>query len=252
MTSLLTVTRLVTWDPIFFNKTGEAKKNATALDITVRLDYRNKNDTAWVLLKKYEKVPAQFGFFTLPITKELHKYKTTNVTITLLTSPFGHTNVKEVPHKLPIVIKDPANPEDSKTELPTGIKLAIALPVIFGGIFILLIGVCLWNRKTRRIQLGNIMSRSRDGYSGRRERRQRFDNSLNTGGIQLDNGPLSPPADGYRDEPPTRPRRDSDGLGSLAGSPVDGSFEQQGTTGGRNAFRDEMARQHAERHDDRY
>jgi hypothetical protein len=47
------------------------------------------------------------------------------------------------------------------------------------------------------------------------------------------------------------PRRDSDDLDSLAGSPVVANFHGQGSTGGRNAFRDEMSRQDRLRQEER-
>lgn len=144
--------------------------------------------------------------------------------------------------ELPVVIaKAPFDPMPP-SQVPKGQTLVIALPVTFGAIALLVVGLCLWNRKTRRIQLGNVMSRSRRGYTGRRTR-----NLLNrkNDGIQL-GAPVSPPVD-YRDIP-ERPRRDSEALGSLSGSPVRAHFEEQDTTGGRrNAFRDEVGRQERER-----
>lgn len=212
-----------------------------------------------------------------------------------------------------------ANPEPYRQEpasAPKGAALYIGLPCILGFIALMLIGTCIWNHRTRRIGLGNVMSRSRfgklgelgrpKGYGVRKSRRQRVGavnldskdaidlqnreaaarrNGGNGSGSNNDNGdsyddfgmswsntnvgrePSSPYADSPRDKtgPPTltlsgdhweapgRPRRDSDSLGSLAGTPTDDQFGDshrprtargEGNNGrSGNAFRDELQRQ---------
>ncbi len=224
-----------------------------------------------------------------------------------------------------------SNPEPYRqkpAELPQGAALYIGLPCIVGFIAIMLVGTCIWNRRTRAIGLGNIMSRSRfgdigagfgrsKGYGIRKSRRQRVgavhldskdairlqkrevrapgeasnrgagaggnaddsymgvsratthadrDASPYTDASSKNDGPptLALSGDHWTAAPPERPRRDSDALGSLAGSPTEERFRDfhrprtargdgnTGTNGGGNsgnsgstgnAFRDELWRQ---------
>lgn len=246
----------VTWDPDFYNKSAAVSSNMT-YEITVRLDYYNTTSKEWTKLETFDddRVPTSWGFFPFKVTNHHHKErKLTNLTITLLSSAKGlHDKTNSV--ALPVAVMSPAGATSKPTPMPKGRTLTIALPVTFGALAILLFGVCLWNRKTRRIELGNIMSRSRHGYSGRRVRDRIFRSKRdNNGAIQLDTSrdfdASMPPSHHYHDDAPQRPRRDSDGLDSLANSPINANFEQQGTMGGsRNAFRDEMSRQDHERRD---
>ena len=204
----------------------------------------------YVKLKDYDRVPAAWGFAQLKVTSSLLKgHKINNVTISLLSSLKG-SGVKTESTALPVALTQPGFPVNPAPKAPQGETLTIALPVALGTVFLLVVGLCIWNRKTRRIQLGNVMGRGQRGYTGRRARGRMM--ARKDPGIRLNAHPLSPArvaADhpDYTDEAP-RPgvdRRDSDGLGSLAGSPVDETFQQQGSTGS-NAFRDEIERQRRE------
>ncbi|KAL7787403.1 hypothetical protein V8C37DRAFT_390614 [Trichoderma ceciliae] len=243
-------TYYITWDPDYYNKTSF--KSNTTYEITVRLDYLNKTSNEWVKLESYDKdrVPASWGFWPLQVTKDMLKgEKTNNVTITLLAAPQG-TNDKNSSIAIPVAFQNPSLPKNSDPQVPKGRTLSIALPLAFGCIVFIVVGIFMWNRKTRRIELGNIMSRSRHGYSGRKTRRNIFRSKKDVGSIQLHNADdhLS---DGDYHDAPIPARRDSEALGSLAGTPTHETFEQQGTTGDhRNAFRDEMARQNQERSGD--
>lgn len=172
--------------------------------------------------------------------------KTNNVTITLLSAPKG-TNDKNSSIALPVVFQRPGLPLNPNPQLPAGHTLSIALPLAFGCIVLIVVGVFMWNRKSRRIQLGNIMSRSRHGYNGRKARRNIFRSKKDAGSVQLHNAD-DHLGDGDYHDAPIAARRDSEALGSLAGTPIHETFEQQGTTGGhKNTFRDEVARQNQER-----
>ncbi|KAL7943148.1 hypothetical protein V8C42DRAFT_329836 [Trichoderma barbatum] len=240
-------TYYITWDPDFYNKTSVPKSNST-YEITVRLDYLNRTSNEWVKLKTFDdqRVPASWGFWPLEVkTEMLHDEKLNNITITLLAAPRG-SNDKNSSIALPVAFAKPALPENPEPQAPRGHTLSIALPVVFGSILFIVIGLFLWNRKTRRIELGNIMSRSRHGYSGRKARRNNiFRSNKDVGNIQLHNADDHLDDGDYHDAPIAN-RRDSEALGSLAGTPIHENFERQGTTG-RNAFRDEMARQNQER-----
>ncbi|KAL6701802.1 hypothetical protein J3F84DRAFT_355830 [Trichoderma pleuroticola] len=237
----------ITWDPDYYNTTSVPKSNST-YEITVRLDYLNRTSNEWVKLKTFDdhRVPASWGFWPLEVKSDfLQGEKLNNITITLLAAPRG-TNDKNSSVALPVAFAPPGLPQNPEPKVPNGHTLSIALPVAFGCIVFIVVGLFLWNRKTRRIELGNIMSRSRHGYSGRKARRNNiFRSHKDAASIQLHNAD-DHLADEYHDAPLPN-RRDSEALGSLAGTPIHENFEHQNTTGSRNAFRDEMARQNQER-----
>lgn len=175
--------------------------------------------------------------------------------------------------------------QQAAPELPKGAALYIGLPVIFGFCLLMVCGVCAWNRKTRHIGLGNIMSRGRHGYGIAKSRAKRMTRTMKSGAAgrrlskrdraaqqhhmhMMDNVPEDQM---YRDEPQRfdgradydydadarevrmggggggygHARRDSDGLGSLAGTPTSEHFPRQ--QGGGNVFREEMERQQRQR-----
>ncbi|UNI23589.1 hypothetical protein JDV02_009399 [Purpureocillium takamizusanense] len=261
-------TYYITWDPDYYNRTSDKLAGNSTYEVAVRLEYLNTTSKEMVLLDTFERVPAAWGFRAWKVDRSFLKgNRLNNVTISLHASVKGSYEVTNKTLALPVAITDPDLDHTTPSPVPKGDTLVIALPVVFGTIALLVVGLCVWNRKTRRIDLGDIMSRARrrrhHGYDGRSRRRDLFRSggaggaAAKDNGIQLDATPVSPPLPGghgyYSDELPsaTRPRRDSDGLGSLAGSPVDPSFERQGTTGaGRNAFRDEVARQERQKRGD--
>lgn len=247
-------TYYVTWDPDFYNTSTTSKPDNRTLEISLRLDWYNTSSASWSKLKDLDspddRVPAKWGFFPFHASKKFHKEwqkGTTNLTITLVSSVRGskEKNASEV--ALPVVLEKHLPPEDKPAGVPSGQTLYIALPAVFGSIILLLIGGCLWNRKTRRIQLGNVMGRNRKGYTGRRTRRLFGADRNKSEDIGLD---VRPGGGGvYHDVPEERLDRydDDEGLGSLAGTPVDDRFKEQGTAGASNAFRDEISRQNHQR-----
>ncbi|RBR24989.1 uncharacterized protein FIESC28_02259 [Fusarium coffeatum] len=232
-------TYFVTWDPDFFNKT-KSTDNSTLM-ITPRLDIFNSSSQKWEKYKEFTEssVPAAWGYWPFNAKSDYIK-KSHNISLTLYSNS-NNSLEKTKSSTLFLYLQDENFPEKAHEKLPEGQTLIIALPVVFGSLLLLIIGGFLWNRKTRHIGLGNISGRARHGYTGRAKRRI-F--GARDNGIQLDTS--VPPPGEYRDAP-QRARADSDGLGSLAGSPVDANFSQQGNGGGRNAFRDEMRRQEEER-----
>ncbi|KAM0342692.1 hypothetical protein ACHAPU_009303 [Fusarium lateritium] len=231
-------TYYVTWDPDYFNKT-KSTDNSTLM-ITPRLDIYNSTSKGWEKYKEFTDaaVPAAWGYWPFYADSAYIKVNH-NISITLYSNS-NNSLERTKSSTLFLSLIDQDYPEKAKEKLPQGQTLVIALPVVFGSLLLLIVGGYLWNRKTRHIGLGNISSRSRHGYTGRAKRRI-F--GARDNGIQLDSS--APPPGEYRDAP-QRARADSDGLGSLAGSPIDPNFPQQGT-GGRNAFRDEMRRQEEQR-----
>ncbi|KAG5981990.1 hypothetical protein E4U54_006437 [Claviceps lovelessii] len=238
-------TYYVTWDPDWYNRTEQSSTHFVSLRINYFNETTGEQSDRDILDQAY---PAQYGFLPFKVeSKYLKGRSSNNVTFQLVGHEIQNTtaptkNTVELPVVITTAPLDPTPP----TPVPDGQTLVIALPVTFGAIVLLLIGVCLWNRQARRIQLGNVMGRNRRGYTGRRTRdifRRK------NRGIQLDAEPASPPPVDYHDTP-ERTRSASDALGSLTGSPVRADFEQQGTRGGQNTFREEVTRQERERRGD--
>lgn len=234
-------TYYITWDPDYFNSTDLQKTNSS-YEVSIRLDYFNTTSLQLIKQEHFPQSNASWGFYPFYVdNKYLHGYSEHNFTLSLYRQTSDSTQKTNVT-AIWVQLAKKKLPTPQDTPAPTGKTLTIALPTALGCIVVLLIGGCLWNRHTRRISIGNIMGRSRHGYTGRKTRNM-FRGKDN--GIQLDTR-AAPLADEYRDMP-ERPRRDSNELGSLANSPVDPSFQHQGTSDGRNAFRDELARQERER-----
>lgn len=250
----------MTWDPEYYNKTIPLSNSTSEIEISLRLDYFNRtseNSSEGEMLKldETDTVPASRGIFALKIKGEhLKGYRPHNVTITLMTNTRG-SSAKNESTSVKVVMDKHRLPDPDLSGGPDHDDLVIALPVVFGSIILIAVGLFLWNRKTRRIQIGNIMSRSaRKGYTGRSAR-----DLLNRSGGRKDDGiPLQhrEPIFEYRDDFDSHPagavgtdsrrhqRYDSD-LGSLAGaSPTTPGFGRATTHGGEgNAFREELRRQ---------
>ncbi|KAI1074863.1 hypothetical protein F5B20DRAFT_585873 [Whalleya microplaca] len=232
------------WDTSYFSK-----PNTTILVVG---NYLNET-TGEITDQAFEspKTAASWGFWSYKIDSTLMKFQSAkNISLMLVSLHANGTDSEKMKGPTITVTNYPAyHPDTGK--VPQGAALYIALPTVLGFIALCLVGTCLWHRKTRKIDIGNIMSRSRHGYGVGKSARSRMGlgkkNKANER-IQLMEREVE--ADGgevYRDEPdrprPDRPRRDSDALGSLAGTPTEDrrmDFQHQGD---RNAFRDELRRQ---------
>lgn len=204
--------------------------------------------------------------------------KAVNVTLSLnALAADGETVTTSYSGPTVLVTKTPTY-RQAAPSVPKGAALYIGLPVVLGFCILMICGVCMWNRNTRRIDVATLVSRSRRGYRGAKDRAKRMTMSGRkqrrpTHNIRmLDNVPEDQV---YRDEPRnyssrdnTSPRgdynydedaqdvkmgggarahvrRDSDSLGSLAGTPTSEHFPRQQQGG--NAFREEIERQRRER-----
>ncbi|OHF01145.1 hypothetical protein CORC01_03459 [Colletotrichum orchidophilum] len=264
-------TYYVTWDP-----TVLIKGNKTNVNVKIQGKSVNGTKVGDVVFNADTDTtnPASYGYYAWTVSSSLIPSGQDNATIELLMS-YTIDGAAQTDIKGPqvLIAKRPTwHPEGAK--MPKGAELYIVLPTVFGFIIICVIGGCLWNRRTRKIGLGNIMSRSRHGYGVGKSRAQRlgakvrqsvFHGGRKDRGIQLRQREISPDGYVYRDEPlPNQhtgggistgggglglghARRDSEALGSLAGSPVSAAFPDHGTQGG-NAFREEMRRQERERY----
>ncbi|KAH9897551.1 hypothetical protein F4778DRAFT_744012 [Xylariomycetidae sp. FL2044] len=233
-----------TWDPTYFN--------ASNTTIVVQGNYVNET-TGAATDQAFEsnKTLAAWGFWSYKIEDSLLRYqKAKNISLQLAALATG-TQASIIPGPTILVTPYPT-PTSQQNKIPSGAALYIALPTVFSFIILCLIGTCIWNRKARKIDIGNIMSRSRHGYGAGKSSRSRMGLrskknaaheriQLMEREVQADGGEL------YRDQP-ERPRRDSDALGSLAGTPtedrrMDFPRGQQRGAGEGNLFRDELRRQ---------
>ncbi|KAI0102699.1 hypothetical protein GGR51DRAFT_526690 [Nemania sp. FL0031] len=246
-----------TWDPRYF----KAASNAT---VQVVGNYINKTtgdvrDESPAFTS--DRTPAGFGYVAIPITDKALLYQgSQNISCMLVAAINGQRNESQGP--VITITKRPGPTSDSKGKLPQGAALYIALPTVFGFIGLLVIGTCLWNRHHRRIQLPSVMGRNYDVGKGGRSRfglkKRRNKAAKASERIQLMERELrAEGGDVYRDLPDpaaARPRRDSDALGSLAGTPTEDRHMELGRPDARdrspatgNAFRDELKRQENER-----
>lgn len=236
----------MTWDPDYdFFKSGAdlppandtsatngtAKPTINDIKIGVRLQAWNTTKKAWDPVSSTDSKYNVTSGFALINSKDFEQANKLGQNVSIVLAAFRGTNTvdgAQVGAVVPLMVTAASLPPPPKGALPSGAALYIGLPVAFGAIVLIVIGGCIWNRKTRRIELGKLVGRKR-GYSGRGARRRMF-NADDHGDIQLHNNDT--PA--YRDVPGDV-LHDSD------------NFHETGTTGGRNAFRDEVARQNNER-----
>ncbi|OIW26129.1 hypothetical protein CONLIGDRAFT_684658 [Coniochaeta ligniaria NRRL 30616] len=262
-------TYYVTWDPTIFPSSNT----------TVRITGSYFNSTTGLTTSQAfssGSLAAAWSFYAWTVDSSLLSGSGAggvNISLTIAALSAGATAM--TPFQGPVVrVAKPAGYVSEKTKAPTGPALYIGLPTVLGFVAVVLIGTCWWNRKHRKIDVGSVMGRGR-GYGAGKSRRQRVfggagKRERKEQGIRLMERDVVAGAGGevYRDdvrpERPTIvtktegdsfdfgvPRRDSDALGSLAGSPTEERHPdglgraQKGGNG--NAFRDELSRQERER-----
>ncbi|KAI0466225.1 hypothetical protein F4859DRAFT_519248 [Xylaria cf. heliscus] len=200
---------------------------------------------------------AGFGYVSIKMTDDILLHQgSQNISLSLVA--VGDKR-QEKPGPQLYVTTRPGPVADAKGKLPKGAALYIAFPTVFGFIIVCVAGTCLWNRHRRRIQLPGVMGRNYDVGKTSRSRfglRKRAKAAKASERIQLMEREIQ--AEGgevYHDlpDPANRPRRDSDALGSLAGTPTEDRRMEFGRTGVAdspttgNTFRDELRRQANER-----
>ncbi|KAI0595579.1 hypothetical protein F4775DRAFT_568883 [Biscogniauxia sp. FL1348] len=245
------------WDPDYF-----AQPNTTVI---IQGNYVNET-TGNITDQAFEssKTTAAWGFWSYKVEDSLLKYQAAkNITIQLASvAPGKKATIMKGPtvevNRLASYTPDTGGSPDLKA-------LYIALPTVLGFVILCVIGTCLWNRNQRRIGVGNIMSRGRHGYGvgksarsrmGMGKRQEKGNERIQLMQREMETDGVEP----YRDAPaqaptqaPDRPRRDSDALGSLAGTPTEDrrmDFNHPGRQpggGNGNYFRDELRRQNDER-----
>jgi hypothetical protein len=228
-------TEVVTWDSSYFNS------NET---LYVQANYVNTTRDG---SQAYSSTPLSnaWGFVSWTIKSDwLKSLPSNNVTLYIVAQ--GGRSVTG-PTVMVTTSPTPGPYHQPQTQPPKGKDLYIALPAVGGFVILCVCGGFIFNRKYRKIGLGNVMGR-RKGYGVGKSRRQRLGLSKKTGAIRLREQELT--ADGqYRDVPtqqearvPGHVRGDSDGLASLVATPI-----EEGPRSG-NFFRDEMRRQEQERY----
>lgn len=223
----------VTWDPDYWTS-----KNTS---IIVQANY--VNTTLGMQTFESSSIPVGWGFYAMKISSSwLQGHASNNLTLYIVS--LDNTNPDAVSQSFtgPTVMatKKPVTYyHQPHAQAPSGASLYIAIPLIVAFVIACLIGVCWWNRKERKIALGNIMGRNR-GYGERKTKRQRLGLGKNKRGVVAEEQELV--SEGiYRDAPVREEvfhRRDNEDLGSLVGTPTEERT---------NYFRDEMRRQEAER-----
>jgi len=231
---------LVTWDRTYF-----AEKNAS---VQIVANYVNSSLGGQVAYTS-SPVGADTGYITWTVLKDWMEGQYSN-NITLFINalhPIAGESASLQGPTLMITNKPAQYYQQPKTPVPKGQSLYIALPSVFVFILLCVCGGFIFNRKHRKIGLGNIMGR-RNGYGVGKSRSQRLGlgKKKKSGAIQLQERDLTTgrqyrdapePEDGGR--PIGRARADSDALGSLASTPTEERT---------NYFRDEMRRQEQNRH----
>ncbi|KAI3390613.1 hypothetical protein diail_9083 [Diaporthe ilicicola] len=229
-----------------------------------------------------DKITAGWSYYAWAVDSKLLQGKSA-VNISLFLNALAlddqNTTAKSYAGPTVLVTKKPTY-HQAPPKMPTGAALYIGLPTVLGFCVLMIFGVCLWNRRARKIAVGNIMSRSRHGYGIAKDRARRLGRRRGGGNKGAANVRLRldelPEDQYYRDEPQNHQRdqqhvyrdhhqqqqnnneflgharRDSDALGSLAGTPTSGHFPamQPPQQQGGNAFREELERQQRERSQD--
>ncbi|KAI0859646.1 hypothetical protein F4860DRAFT_481738 [Xylaria cubensis] len=249
-----------TWDPNYY-----LSRNLTGRNMTVQIVSNHINSTTGqertespAFMSAF--IPAGFGYASVKITDDILLHQgSQNISLSLFAVVNGTRQENKGPRVT--VTTRPGPMADAKGKLPKDASLAIALPTVFGFIILVVAGTCYYNRHHRRIHLPrSVMGRNYDvGKSGRSRFRFGKRNKAAKANERIQLMEREVQAEGgevYRDLPDPaadRPRRDSDALGSLAGTPTEDRRMELGhpgaanstTTG--NAFRNELRRQENER-----
>ncbi|KAM7202366.1 Protein of unknown function (DUF4448) domain containing protein [Rhypophila sp. PSN 637] len=153
------VNYFVAWDITYLNGTKSKVKVKGFYDT----DYKDEAFAS-------PDIEPERGFYQWTYWKELYNRRNLDgVPIYLqLAVPVNKTYTATIPgptvHARPKYKRPVHHPND-----PTGKVLYIGIPAVFGGLFLMVIGISFCNRKVRRIGLGNVMGKSRR-YLGKTKR----------------------------------------------------------------------------------
>ena len=210
------------------------------------MDYINATgaepQSAW----SSKSIPKDWGYDIMTMDPAwLQGQSSNNLSLTLVAfDPTANQAATKIPGPIIGLINQPAQhyPPPPHAEL-NKLGLEVGIPVGIGAFLFIICGLWFGMRKTRRIELGNIMSR-RKGYGVGKSRRQRLGKQAD---IQLRESALRPASPEFRDDPlqgAAAPQRSAghareESLGSLVSSVAGDSFSRpQG-----NVFREELERQ---------
>lgn len=226
-------TYYVTWDTTFLSD-----KNSSVI---IQGDYVNSTQGGEQAFHS-DFTPNNVGSYAWTIEQEwLQGQSSNNITLFYFPiNPAFDEPIRVTGPTLMVTTKKQDVFHQEPAKAPKGQSLYIALPTVFGFILLCVVGGFFWNRKHRKIGLGNVMGRNR-GYGTRKSKAQRIglgknnvaaiqlqDHELGSGGVSED---ATAGAKGHV-------RQASEALGSLAGTPT----EER-----RNYFREEMKRQEQNR-----
>ncbi|CAN8101475.1 unnamed protein product [Discula destructiva] len=169
-------TYYVTWDSSVLTNTTTVSVVGTYLNSTTG----EAGDTAFTS----DEIKAKWSYYAWTPNSGYLSHgtgKAVNVTLALnALSADGDDITKTYTGPTVLVTKAPSYQQPAPT-VPSGAALYIALPTVLGFCLVMVFGVCLWNRKTRKIGLGNVMSRSRHGYGLAKSRAKRMTMTMKGG-----------------------------------------------------------------------
>ncbi|OTB05718.1 hypothetical protein M426DRAFT_10469 [Hypoxylon sp. CI-4A] len=205
-----------TWDSSYF----------TVANTTILVQGNYLNETTGEITDQAFESPkwsASWGFWSYKVEDSLLKHQSAkNITLQLatLTTNGNSSTIMKGPR---VLITQVPGPQPDTGKSIDKLALAIALPIALAFVGIVVIGTCIWNKKARQIDIANLMSRKR-GYGVGKSSRSRMafgkKNKANERIQLMEREVVENGGEVYRDEP-DRPRRDSDALGSLAGTPTE-------------------------------
>ncbi|KUI54623.1 hypothetical protein VP1G_02016 [Cytospora mali] len=196
-------TYYVTWDSSVFNSTNT----------TVVVEGSYINTTTGELSTQAFSSPetaANQSYYAWKVKTKLLPLGDTAVNISLtLRALAADSNDTAASYTGPtVLVTRPPTYLQPAPKMPSGAALYIGLPTVLGFCVVMIFGVCMWNRKERRIDLGDIMSRGRNKYGAAKDRaRRRLSRREKKQAIRLDDhGPEGEEEGGmgyrYRDEEP--------------------------------------------------
>ncbi|KAK0630068.1 hypothetical protein B0T17DRAFT_527441 [Bombardia bombarda] len=171
----------ITWDPTFFTNNTAIPVNTTSLKIIGFYTNGTANTTTSEAFSS-PPLPIKNGFYPWPVMNDIIMSQDPSL-------PAVNITLKLVP--VPVNASDPLPPQSDwivgpthkvmwrprvprhRSGAPDDHALYIGLPTFFGVMLLLVLGTTCWNRRARRVTIGNIMSRSRHaGYSRLSKRRR--------------------------------------------------------------------------------
>ncbi|KAK8133065.1 hypothetical protein PG999_001238 [Apiospora kogelbergensis] len=159
-----------TWDATWFKSAPN-----TTIQITGSYVNETTGETTTEAFHSEGPIIASWGYWSWHADRKLlNGQHALNLTVAMASlKPGGDAKGAALYQGPKILLSDPPVPKPKPVPTPAGPALYIGLPVILGFALLCIFGVCIWNARHRRIELGNIMSRGRHGYGINKSGRSR-------------------------------------------------------------------------------